>query len=131
MYKPEFIISQFGVEGYYQDPLVELSLSTNKYKEVAWVIRDLVNRYSNGNLSILVGGGYNPHNSVRCRSVIFCNNRRSFTKKIQEHHRLVDKKTYHEKGKILNDVKRVVQTNTEMIFPFYGIDNDSENLPSR
>jgi len=71
MYKPEFIISQSGVDGCYQDPLVELSLSMNTYKEVAWVIRDLANRYSNGNLSILVGGGDNTCNSVRCRSVMF------------------------------------------------------------
>ncbi len=40
-------------------------------------------------------------------------------------------KTYHKNGNILNDVKRVVQTNTEMIFSFYGIDNDSKDLPLR
>lgn len=131
MYKPEFIINQFGVDGYYQDPLVGLSLSTNTYKEVARMIHDLANRYSNGNLSIPVGGGHNTRNSVRCRSVMFAIIAEDLPKKIQEYHRLVDKKIYHENGKILNDVKRVVQTNTEMIFPFYGIDNDSEDLPPR
>jgi len=69
-YKPEIILMQCGVDGHFRDPLVNLSLTTNAYKEAASFIHDLAHRLCSGKLLCFGGGGYNPKNVARCWTII-------------------------------------------------------------
>lgn len=70
-YRPEFLISQFGVDGHYQDPLVGLRLTTHTYEEVAALMHDLAHTLCEGKYLVLGGGGYQPRNVARCWTIMF------------------------------------------------------------
>lgn len=70
-YRPQFLINQFGVDGHYQDPLVDLRLSTFTYEEVAASMHDLAHSLCKGRYLVLGGGGYQPENVARCWAIMF------------------------------------------------------------
>ncbi|MDM7911631.1 MAG: acetoin utilization protein AcuC [Methanotrichaceae archaeon] len=58
-FRPEVVVAQLGVDTHYSDPLTSLNLTLNGYTEMVRKIVELANRYANGRLLSLGGGGYN------------------------------------------------------------------------
>jgi len=57
-FKPEAVVAQIGVDTHYSDPLTSLRLSLQGYSALVKSIIDLTNRYAEGRLLALGGGGY-------------------------------------------------------------------------
>lgn len=64
-YKPELIILMVGGDSHFNDPLVELKLSTYGYLDVIKKVHELSHKYSNGRIIMLGGGGYNYDATAR------------------------------------------------------------------
>ncbi|BFH72705.1 acetoin utilization protein AcuC [Sulfurisphaera javensis] len=64
-FKPDLIFLLNGGDAYYEDPLVELKLSTKGYLEVVRTIHSLSHQLSNGRLIMTGGGGYNYEATAR------------------------------------------------------------------
>lgn len=88
-YKPEAIILQFGVDGYRNDPLVGLALTTKAYAEIATTIRDLASKLCSDRLIITGGGGYSL-TVKRCWAIMFLIMSEQLDKNNKEHIKLFD-----------------------------------------
>jgi len=64
-YKPRMIIVQMGCDAHEGDPLAWLRLTTRAYDIFSLNIRNLAEKYSNGRILCLGGGGYNEDNVAR------------------------------------------------------------------
>ncbi|TRM85248.1 acetoin utilization protein AcuC [Sulfolobus sp. F3] len=64
-YKPEVIILMEGGDSHFDDPLVELKLSTYGYLDVVTKVHNIAHRYAGGKLLMLGGGGYNYDATAR------------------------------------------------------------------
>ena len=64
-YKPEFIVAQMGVDGHLGDPLVDLRLTSKSYRLIGQTLRYLAEKYAQGRVIGLGGGGYDPDNTSR------------------------------------------------------------------
>lgn len=119
-YSPEIIITQFGVDAHFQDPLVGLALTTKAYQEIARIMHELAHKVCDGKLLIVGGGGYNIENTARCWAVMFINisGVKINGKKYEE---LLDKTQPKKTGEILKKVKEITKEVKNLIFPFYGI----------
>lgn len=107
-YRPEIIISQFGVDGHYQDPLVGLSLTTKTYEEISSALHKLAHEISNGKYLILGGGGYNPVNVSRCWAVMFVNVSKAIPQDSPKYKKLLDEVDLPKEDKILEKVMEIV-----------------------
>jgi len=58
LFKPEYIIVQFGVDGHRGDPLTHLSYTAKAYHYAMTLIHELSHRICDGKLTVLGGGGY-------------------------------------------------------------------------
>ena len=59
-YKPDFVVTQLGVDSFHDDPLATMLLTTNGFSRVVSQIKDLAPRWI-----ALGGGGYNLSNVAR------------------------------------------------------------------
>ncbi len=57
-FKPEAVVAQIGVDTHYSDPLTSLRLSLQGYSSLVKSIIDLADKYAEGRLLALGGGGY-------------------------------------------------------------------------
>lgn len=121
VYKPEVVISQFGVDGHYQDPLVGLALTTNGYIEIAKTLHSLAHQHSNGRLIIVGGGGYNVENTARCWALMFITIAEVEVKS-EEYDKLKDKVKFKRDEKKFFMVKEVVKELRRKVFPIYGLE---------
>lgn len=64
-FKPDIIFLLNGGDSYYEDPLVELKLSTKGYLKVVKTVHSLAHQLSNGRLIMTGGGGYNYEATAR------------------------------------------------------------------
>ncbi|OYT29839.1 MAG: acetoin utilization protein AcuC [Thermofilum sp. ex4484_82] len=64
-YKPEIIIAQMGVDAHLGDPLVDLRLTSKSYRLFAMRLKEIADKYSNGRILGLGGGGYDPDSTSR------------------------------------------------------------------
>ena len=64
-FKPDIIFLLNGGDSYYEDPLVELKLTTKGYLEVVKTVHELAHQLSNGRLIMTGGGGYNYEATAR------------------------------------------------------------------
>ena len=119
-YKPDFIINQFGADGHYQDPLVGLALTTRTYEEVSKIIHNLANKFSNGRLLILGGGGYDVNNTVRCWTIMFITVSETLSKTTKKYHTLFDKEPSIKNG-VSDNIMRVVEEIKKKIFPLHSL----------
>jgi len=58
-YNPEFILVSAGFDSHYADPILDLSLTANGYRETVHKIIDLSEECCQGKLSMTLEGGYN------------------------------------------------------------------------
>lgn len=107
-YEPEILISQFGVDGHYQDPLVGLGLTTKAYEEIAFKMHGLAHEETGGRYLIVGGGGYNPANVARCWTIMFATISEFSTKEIEGlHDRGQPRKNEHVSMKVKETVEKV------------------------
>ncbi|QIW25090.1 acetoin utilization protein AcuC [Sulfolobus sp. S-194] len=64
-FKPDLIFLLNGGDSYYEDPIVELKLSTKGYLEVVRTVHSLAHQFANGKLVMTGGGGYNYEATAR------------------------------------------------------------------
>lgn len=64
-FKPEVILIMNGGDSHYNDPLVELKLSTYGYLEVIKELHTLAHKYADGRILMTGGGGYNYDATAR------------------------------------------------------------------
>jgi acetoin utilization protein AcuC len=121
-YDPEILITQFGVDGHYEDPLVGLNLTTRTYEAVATKIHRLAHEMCDGKLLIVGGGGYNIENTARCWLIMFATVSHKLPK---DRHQYLpyfdmvatqDNKSNYERTVALGE--KIKKT----IFPFHGLD---------
>lgn len=58
-FKPDVVVAQLGVDTHYLDPLTSLNLTLTGYSYLVNRIVELADKYANGRLLALGGGGYN------------------------------------------------------------------------
>jgi acetoin utilization protein AcuC len=58
-FRPDAVVAQLGVDAHYSDPLTSLNLTLNGYTRMVSRIIELTDRYAQGRMLALGGGGYN------------------------------------------------------------------------
>ena len=120
-YQPQLLINQFGVDGHYQDPLVDLQLTTFTYEEVATTIHDLAHRLCGGRYLVLGGGGYEPRNVARCWAIMFLTLLGRRASKEAGLSSLHDPEPTSSNEYVRESVERTVRKVKETIFPMHGV----------
>jgi acetoin utilization protein AcuC len=57
-WKPDVLVTQLGCDTHHTDPLANLALTTNAYREAARLLHDLAHRQAGGRWVATGGGGY-------------------------------------------------------------------------
>jgi acetoin utilization protein AcuC len=70
-YQPEAIVMQSGVDTHFQDQLGHLRVTTATFTKLASLMVELANRYTNGRLITVGGGGYSFLSVPRCWTLMF------------------------------------------------------------
>lgn len=71
-FKPEILITQFGADMHYEDPLSHINLTTESYDEVAKTFHRIAHEVCNGRWVCLGGGGYSSRAVSRIWTILFC-----------------------------------------------------------
>ncbi|MFQ5883517.1 MAG: acetoin utilization protein AcuC [Thermoplasmata archaeon] len=71
-YKPEILITQFGVDMHYDDPLSHINLTTKSYDEAAKTFHEVAHEVCGGKWVCLGGGGYSSKAVSRIWTILFC-----------------------------------------------------------
>jgi acetoin utilization protein AcuC len=58
VWKPDVLVTQLGCDTHFSDPLAELALSTNAYRETALMLHELAHEAAGGKWVATGGGGY-------------------------------------------------------------------------
>jgi acetoin utilization protein AcuC len=69
-YKPQVLLVQCGADSHANDLLAHLQLTTETYRAIAVIVRDLANEVADGRLVVFGGGGYNPSNVARAWTIV-------------------------------------------------------------
>jgi acetoin utilization protein AcuC len=121
-YDPELIISQFGVDGHYLDPLVGLALTTATYAEVSQILHDLAHRYAKGRLLVVGGGGYNQRTVAKCWTIMFATISHALPEESRrKYEELFDSEVRFRDERVLDQVKDTVQRLKDVVFPLHGL----------
>jgi acetoin utilization protein AcuC len=120
-YRPQIIISQFGVDGHYEDPLVGLALTTKTYEAVGRKIHALAHKYSNGKLLVLGGGGYNIYNTARCWAIMFITISEALPEKSKEAYLQLFDQEEPVSHEVNDEVKETVEDIRKKIFVLHGL----------
>jgi acetoin utilization protein AcuC len=123
-YEPEIIISQFGVDGHYLDPLVGLALTTKTYEEVSRIIHDLSHSFAGDKLLVVGGGGYSVNAVARCWAIMFSTISQALPVESEErYNQLFDKDFNLREKRVFERVKDTVKRLKESVFPFHDLDS--------
>lgn len=120
-YSPEFLISQFGVDGHYQDPLVGLRLTTHTFEEVATLMHDSAHTLCQGKYLVLGGGGYQPRNVARCWTIMFLVLLGRYSSRDPGLAGLHDPEHTSSSHLIRESVKNTVHKIKDKVFPIHGL----------
>ncbi len=71
VFKPEFVVTQFGVDTHFLDPLTHMSLTTGAHHQIGVEMHRLVHGLSNGRWVSMGGGGYDPAAVARSWALMF------------------------------------------------------------
>ncbi|MBS7624281.1 histone deacetylase [Candidatus Bathyarchaeota archaeon] len=104
-YRPQFMIISAGFDGYYKDPVADLSLSAYIYPKIFQEAIYLANRLCDGRLVAILEGGYNLW--FLRRAVVSCISRMSgISVKIRDRRPQINLRSQREANKIIEDVRR-------------------------
>ncbi len=119
-YEPEILINQFGIDAHFKDYLVDLSLTSKAYEEIAERMHKLAHKICKGKYLILGGGGYNIEKTVNCWALAFLkiSQVKVNEEKVEE---LRDKEEVEKDERIFEIVKENVEKIKEVIFPFHKL----------
>ena len=120
-YDPDIIITQFGVDGHYQDPLVGLALTTRTYSVVAKTIHNLAHKLCRNRLLVLGGGGYDVSNTARCWAIMFTEICGGISEGNVEQYRSLYDEPLPQGATILEHTKNTVEKIERMVFHFHNI----------
>lgn len=124
VYEPELIISQFGVDGHYLDPLVGLALTTKTYEEVSRIIHDLSHSFAGGKLLVVGGGGYNVQAVARCWAIMFATISQALPVESEErYNQLFDRDFPVREKRVFDRVEETVNRLKERVFPLHDLDS--------
>lgn len=119
-YKPEIIINQFGIDAHFSDRLVDLSLTSKSYEEIAEKMHKLAHEVCRGKYLVLGGGGYNIEKTVNCWALAFL--KISGVKvKEKDLDKLRDKVEIEKDERIFEIVKENVEKLKEIVFPLHKL----------
>jgi acetoin utilization protein AcuC len=123
-YEPEIIISQFGVDGHYLDPLVGLALTTKTYEEVSRILHDLSHSFAGDKLLVVGGGGYSVQAVARCWAIMFSTISQALPVESEErYNQLFDKDFNLREKRVFERVKDTVKRLKESVFHFHDLDS--------
>jgi acetoin utilization protein AcuC len=71
-FKPEILITQFGVDMHFDDPLSHINLTTDSYDKVARIFHKTAHEVCDGRWVCLGGGGYSSKAVSRVWTILFC-----------------------------------------------------------
>ncbi|MBS7654408.1 histone deacetylase [Candidatus Bathyarchaeota archaeon] len=105
-YKPQFILISAGFDGYYRDPVADLSLSAYIFPKIFHILLDLAHKICDGRLVAILEGGYNlsflkkvaPACIAKMTGIYF---------KVKDHRPPINLKSQKEAEKVVEIVKRV------------------------
>ncbi|MCK4709718.1 MAG: acetoin utilization protein AcuC, partial [Gammaproteobacteria bacterium] len=60
--QPDFILFQCGADSIKDDPITQLNFSSHSHAYAAKQLKNIANKYSQGRLLVMGGGGYNLNN---------------------------------------------------------------------
>ena len=120
-YQPQFLISQFGVDGHYQDPLVGLRLTTHAYEAVALSMHDSAHTLCEGKCLVLGGGGYQPRNVARCWTIMFLGLLGKHSSKDTGLTGLHDPEPTVSSQFVRESVEKTIDKIKDKVFPIHGL----------
>jgi len=107
--KPQFLLLQFGVDGYYRDPMVLLDLTVRTYQQVAERMHRLAHELCDGRLLVFGGGGYQAEDVARCWTVMLATVSGSLPQRSRAHYEsLLSESPPAEREKTLERVEEIV-----------------------
>jgi len=120
-FKPEILLTQFGVDTHYQDPLVGLALTTKSYIKVSSTLHQLAHKISKGRLLVFGGGGYEPSNVSRCWALIFITIADVTPKDEDTYKGLFDRDIKAQNPRILKKVRDTIKDVKKIVFPLHHL----------
>ncbi|MEM1507351.1 MAG: histone deacetylase [Candidatus Bathyarchaeia archaeon] len=105
-YRPQFMLISAGFDGYYRDPISDLSLSAYIYPKIFQVILNLASKLCDGRLVTVLEGGYNLW--FLRKVVASCIARMAgLDLKIRDKRPPINLRVQREANKIIEDVRKV------------------------
>ena len=120
-YRPQIILTQFGIDGHIGDPLVGLALTTRTYEKIAESLHHLAHKLCEGRLLLFGGGGYNLDPTVRSWTLMFLIISEAIPKTSPAYTQLLDKEQPNEDQRAKRYAKKVVEELRTTIFTMHGI----------
>jgi acetoin utilization protein AcuC len=136
-FKPEILVSQFGADGHYLDPLTHLMLTTETYEAVGMLLDQLSKELCGGRWIATGGGGYEVTAVPRAWTVLFstmvgreledalpvewlkeCN---QLVGSVPGDKSLRDHAHAEEEAHVPRAAKRAVEDLRKVLFPLHGI----------
>ncbi len=70
-FKPEFVVTQFGVDTHFLDPLTHLNLTTRAHHQISQEVHEMAHEHCRGKWVSMGGGGYDPSAVARSWALMF------------------------------------------------------------
>jgi acetoin utilization protein AcuC len=121
LFKPQFIIHQFGADGHFQDPLVGLGLTTRGYSALTTITHDLAHQLCEGRYLVVGGGGYDIDATRRAWSLMFATLTGTSAENDQRLAALHDPSVSASREETAIAVDRVIERQVEVSLPM--VDN--------
>ncbi|MBS7634614.1 histone deacetylase [Candidatus Bathyarchaeota archaeon] len=105
-YKPQFILISAGFDGYYRDPVADLSLSAYIFPKIFHLLLDLAHKICDGRLVAILEGGYNLSFLKKVAPACIAKMTGTYFK-VKDHRPPINLKSQKEAEKVVEIVKRV------------------------
>jgi len=117
---PDFLLLQFGVDGYYRDPMVRLDLTARTYEGIADRMHCLAHELCEGRLLVFGGGGYEPNDVARCWTTMLATVSEALPEEARERYEsLFDESPPPEREQVYERVERMIFELKARNFPLF------------